>query len=282
MSKIDQLLEITAKLRDPKDGCPWDLQQTFETIAPYTLEEAYEVDHAIRGGDMAELCDELGDLLFQVALHARMAEEGSHFAFDDVVTAICDKLVRRHPHVFGDPGRAGERKVFASAEEQSRHWEESKARERAEKRVGPEGVNELDDPFRGIPRELPALTRAAKLRKRSTALKSGGASRHSRDFEFDPDPGIQLGGFQSALDELAAHLRDLPQTGPRGGSEAARTIGALLTRVVVLAKGLGVDPEAALRDTNHEFEQEVLAALRSDRDPAPVEQGGEGPSVKRP
>ena len=156
VSRIDRLLEIMAKLRDPAGGCPWDLEQDFASIAPYTLEEAYEVDDAIRRGDMEALLDELGDLLLQVVFHARMAEEDGLFRFDDVVDAICEKLVRRHPHVFGDA------KVESSAD-QTRSWEAIKAAERAE--AGP-GV----DPIEAVPLALPALARAAKLQRRAARI----------------------------------------------------------------------------------------------------------------
>ena len=151
MTSVERLVEIMAKLRDPNGGCPWDLEQDFASIAPYTLEEAYEVDDAIRRGDMQGLCDELGDLLLQVVFHARMAEEAGYFRFDDVVAAICEKLVRRHPHVFGDAD-------IRTSEEQTRSWEAIKAAERAEagSSAGP-----LDD----VPLALPALARAAKLQR---------------------------------------------------------------------------------------------------------------------
>jgi MazG family protein len=150
---IGRLLTIMARLRDPQGGCPWDLEQDFASIAPYTLEEAYEVEDAIVRGDMPALCDELGDLLLQVVFHARMAEEAKHFAFDDVVRAISDKLVRRHPHVFGD-GQVGD------ADAQLESWEAIKTRERAAR-------GETDSPLEMVPRALPALTRAAKLQRRA-------------------------------------------------------------------------------------------------------------------
>jgi MazG family protein len=159
VSSIERLVEIMAKLRDPAGGCPWDLEQDFASIAPYTLEEAYEVDDAIRRGDMKGLCDELGDLLLQVVFHARMAEEGGHFRFDDVVEAICDKLVRRHPHVFGDA-------EVRTSEEQTRSWEAIKAAEREE--AGASG-----DPLDDVPLALPALARAAKLQRRAVRAGQG-------------------------------------------------------------------------------------------------------------
>ena len=165
MSRIDRLVQIMARLRDPEGGCPWDLEQDFASIAPYTLEEAYEVDDAIRRGDMPALADELGDLLLQVVFHARMAEEAGAFRFDDVVDAICEKLVRRHPHVFGDA-------KVESAEEQTRSWEVIKAAEQAE-RGAPA------DPLGEVPLALPALARAAKLQRR--AARAGAAAL--------PEPG---------------------------------------------------------------------------------------------
>jgi MazG family protein len=157
---VRRLLEIMAKLRDPNGGCPWDLEQDFASIAPYTLEEAYEVDDAIRRGDMKGLCDELGDLLLQVVFHARMAEEAGHFRFDDVVEGLCEKLVRRHPHVFGGA------EVRSSAE-QTESWETIKAAERAE-------LGAAADPLDEVPLALPALTRAAKLQRRAARAGAAG------------------------------------------------------------------------------------------------------------
>jgi ATP diphosphatase len=151
MLAIDRLLELMARLRDPLDGCPWDLAQTFATIAPYTIEEAYEVDDAIRREAWPELCDELGDLLLQVVFHAQIAREAGLFGFDDVVAALADKLVRRHPNVFGDAR-------VASAAEQSHAWDAHKAAEREAR-----GVDELES----VPRALPALLQAAKLARRA-------------------------------------------------------------------------------------------------------------------
>jgi ATP diphosphatase len=157
---IARLLAIMARLRDPRDGCPWDLEQSFASIAKHTLEEAYEVEDAIRSGDMTALRDELGDLLLQVVFHARMAEEAGHFDFDAVAHAISDKLVRRHPGIFGDA-------EIATAEQQLASWEEIKAREREAKRAAagtaPERLAALEE----VPVALPALTRAAKLLRRA-------------------------------------------------------------------------------------------------------------------
>jgi nucleoside triphosphate diphosphatase len=156
VSDVARLLEIMAKLRDPQGGCPWDLEQDFASIAPYTIEEAYEVDDAIRRGDLAGLRDELGDLLLQVVFHAQMAREAGHFDFGGVVDAVCDKLVRRHPHVFGDAS-------VESAQAQTDAWERHKAAERAEK-----GEHSAMD---GVPLGLPALMRARKLISR--AVRAG-------------------------------------------------------------------------------------------------------------
>ena len=171
MSAIDRLVEIMARLRDPNGGCPWDLEQDFASIAPYTLEEAYEVDDAIRRGDMRALADELGDLLLQVVFHARMAEEAGHFRFGDVVEGLCEKLVRRHPHVFGDA------KVETSAA-QTESWEAIKAAERAE-------AGRAADPLDDVPLALPALARAAKLQRRAARAGLGAALPGPGDEKLD-------------------------------------------------------------------------------------------------
>ena len=158
MAEIDELLAIMARLRDPERGCPWDVKQDFSTIAPYTIEEAYEVADAIQRGDMADLRDELGDLLLQVVFHARMAEEAGHFAFADVAAAINDKMVRRHPHVFGDAASQ------ADAEAQLANWEELKRREREASGTADTSV------LAGIARGLPEWQRAVKLQKRAATL----------------------------------------------------------------------------------------------------------------
>ena len=222
MSPVDRLNAIMARLRDPVDGCPWDVEQTFQTIAPYTLEEAYEVADAIERGDWDELKSELGDLLFQVVFHARMAEEQGLFAFDDVATAIADKLERRHPHVFGDEAA----KPDGAA--QKVRWEDIKAAERKSKEQ--HGV--LDD----VPVGLPALARAAKLTKRAARV---GFDWPSTDEVFDK--------FVEEVAELRAELA-------AGDVEKAREeIGDLLFVMANLARKLGVEPEDALRGTNAKF-----------------------------
>lgn len=218
---IEKLLAIMDRLRDPERGCPWDLQQDFASIAPHTIEEAYEVADAIERADLASLRDELGDLLFQVAFHARLAGERGAFGFDDVVEAICDKLTRRHPHVFGDA-------VVADAGAQTRAWEDMKRAERAAR--GDAGA--LAD----VPVALPALTRARKLGSRASAA----------GFDW-PDAE----GPRRKVDEELAELDRA-----MAASDAARReaeLGDLLFSVVNLARHLDVDPESALRRANDRF-----------------------------
>lgn len=220
---IDELLAIMEKLRDPKHGCPWDVQQRFETIAPYTIEEAYEVADAIEQGDPQKLRDELGDLLLQVVFHAQMAREAGHFEFEDAVRAICDKMRRRHPHVFGE-------ERIASAEEQTRAWESHKARERTE--AGTD-ASLLGD----IPLGLPALTRAAKLGKRAAGV----------GFDW-PD----WRGAREKVSEELTELDDAIEQAQAHGRISAE-IGDLLFAIVNLSRHLGIDPEAALRASNGRF-----------------------------
>jgi MazG family protein len=229
---IETLLEIMRRLRDPDGGCPWDLEQNFATIAPYTIEEAYEVADAIQRGDMAALKDELGDLLLQVVYHARMAEEAGHFAFGDVVEAISTKMVRRHPHVFGDA-------EVADAEAQTLAWEEQKAAERANAAVGDARHSVLD----GVARALPALMRAEKLQKR--------AARNGFDW---PDVAPVIAKIEEEIAELRAEIA--------AGAPAARVedeIGDLIFASVNLARHLGVEPEKALRQGNDKFERRFHA-----------------------
>jgi MazG family protein len=223
MSSITRLLDIMARLRDPQRGCPWDLEQTFRTVAPYTIEEAYEVADAIERDDLGSLRGELGDLLFQVVFHAQMASERGAFAFDDVVAAICDKLERRHPHVFGDAR-------IDSAAAQTVAWEEQKRLERERA-----GASVLDD----VPLALPALTRANKLGKRAALV----------GFEW-----TDVGG---ALDKLDEELGELRREVAEQAGEAAITneLGDVLFCVVNVCRYLKVDPETALRGANAKFEQ---------------------------
>ena len=232
---ITRLIEIMAALRTPGTGCPWDLAQNFSTIAPYTIEEAYEVADAIERRDFDDLRDELGDLLLQVVFHARMAEEARLFAFGDVVRAITEKLLRRHPHVFGDAGRLDTEAVNAL-------WEEIKAQEKAERAARTthqKGVREgRNGALAGVPVALPALTRALKLQDK--AGKVG--------FDWN-DPLAVLAKIREEADEIAAELAS-------GEARAARDeVGDLLFAVVNLARHLDADPEAALRAANEKFER---------------------------
>jgi ATP diphosphatase len=226
---MTRLLEIMARLRDPERGCPWDVEQNFRTIAPYTIEEAYEVADAIEHEDMAALKDELGDLLLQVVFHARMAEEDGHFDFDSVAKAISDKMIRRHPHVFG-----GQRVDSAAA--QTLSWEAFKAAERAEKAAqGGRAASVLD----GVTLGLPGLTRAVKLQKRAARV----------GFDW-PEAARVL----DKIDEELAEIKEEMSNG--GGPERLKDeIGDVLFAVANLARHLKIDPEAALRHTNAKFER---------------------------
>ena len=237
---IARLIEIMAALRTPGSGCPWDLEQSFETVAPYTIEEAYEVADAIARGDFADLKDELGDLLLQVVFHARMAQERGAFDFGAVVETITAKLLRRHPHVFGEAGHL-------SAEAVKGLWERIKAEEKAERRARLAGPgDEPQGALAGIPRGLPALARGQKLQQK--AAKVG----------FDwRDPKPVLDKIREEADEIAAAI----DSGDRDNAKAE--IGDLLFAVINLARHLDVDPEMALRQTNVKFERRFAAIERA-------------------
>jgi nucleoside triphosphate diphosphatase len=223
---VDDLLAIMARLRDPDNGCPWDVKQTFETIAPYTLEEAYEVADAIDRRDYGDLRDELGDLLLQVVFHSRMAEEAGHFRFEDVAASICEKMVRRHPHVFAD-------ETYADLAEQTRAWDRLKAEERASK--GERDTSALA----GIARGLPEWQRATKLQKRAANV----------GFDW-PDPAPVLDKLSEEVDEVRAEFAD--------GADVERLtdeIGDVLFVVVNLARHARVDFSRALRMANAKFER---------------------------
>lgn len=222
---VERLLRIMARLRHPARGCPWDQKQTFATIAPYTVEEAYEVAQAITDGDLAALREELGDLLFQVVYHARMAEEVGAFDFHDVARAVSDKMVRRHPHVFG-------KEALRSEAAHHKAWEDHKAAERAA--TGAAGL--LDD----IPVALPALRRAEKLQKRAARVGFDWSKRHRLRI---------LDKIEEEVSELRQALRER-----RPAAVAAET-GDLLFAMVNLARHLGVDAETALSRTNAKFVQ---------------------------
>ena len=219
---LAELLAVMAALRDPKTGCPWDIEQDFASIAPYTIEEAYEVAGAIENADWPALKEELGDLLLQVVFHARMAEERGLFDFADVAAAIADKMVRRHPHVF-----AGARGIDSAAA-QTFAWEEHKARERAEK---PGGL--LDD----VPRALPALLRALKLQKRAASV----------GFDWDSAPKV--------VEKIAEEAHEIVEAQSAGArpEKLEEEIGDLLFAVANLARHLKADPESALRAANEKF-----------------------------
>ncbi len=229
MSDIKALLEVMARLRDPETGCPWDREQTLASIIPHTLEEAYEVADAIARGDMGELRDELGDLLFQVVFYARITEEQGDFAFADVVQAICDKLIRRHPHVFAGAD-------ITDAEAQTTAWEEHKARERRDKHG--EGV------LAGVAQALPALSRAAKLTKRAARV----------GFDW-PDLPPVFDKMQEELDELHHEVGQ----GSIDMDRVEDEMGDVLFVASNLARKAGVDPEVALRRANAKFERRFAA-----------------------
>lgn len=222
---IDPLLKLMRRLRDPENGCPWDREQSFATIAPFTIEEAYEVEDAIQRKNLSDLRNELGDLLFQVVFHAEMASEQDAFTFEDVVDGLVEKMTRRHPHVFGDAD-------IRSAEHQSLAWEEMKAAER-------KGRGVLDD----VPRNLPALTRAEKLSKRAGRV----------GFEW-PD----MKGVFDKIDEELGELRAEVDAGA-SRERIAEELGDFLFTIANLARYLKIEPESALRGTNAKFERRFRA-----------------------
>jgi nucleoside triphosphate diphosphatase len=235
MNSIEKLLEVMKKLRDPKNGCPWDIEQDFSTIAPYTIEEAYEVADAIHREDFDELRSELGDLLFQIVFYAQMATEKDHFDFDDVAGDITDKMVRRHPHVFGSDDERAKGKVDGS-------WEEIKAQERA--------IHDDDSALAGIAKALPALMRAQKLGKRASRV----------GFDWPNRKGVHL-KIEEELEELEEAV------GTRDAASIEDEIGDLLFAVVNLARHVGVDAETALTGANHKFERRfrsMEAAIESE------------------
>jgi len=224
---ISRLLEIMAALRDPETGCPWDIEQDFDSIRHYTIEEAYEVSDAIERGDYEDLRDELGDLLLQPVFHAQMASEQGLFDMGDVIEAITAKLIRRHPHIFGDKGADG-------IEEAKTQWDEIKAQERARKveRQAKETNSILDD----VPKTLPSLARADRLGKRAASV------------------GFDWPDANSAAAKVREELEEISEAITSGDKAAiAEEVGDLLLAAASLARLAGVDPEAALRDANHKF-----------------------------
>jgi len=235
---IDRLLAVMARLRDAETGCPWDLAQDFSTIAPYTIEEAYEVADAIERQDMPGLRDELGDLLLQVVFHARMAEEIGKFDFDAVAESIVVKMLRRHPHVFGSNKAAGIDAV-------NDNWERIKANERAEKHDSIEPPSALD----GVAHALPALARAAKLQRRASRV------------------GFDWGAPEPILDKIAEEIAEMSAELPAGDkARITDELGDVLFAVVNLARHLDIDPEVALRGTNAKFERRFKFIERALRD----------------
>jgi tetrapyrrole methylase family protein/MazG family protein/ATP diphosphatase len=221
LSPLARLLEVMERLRDPAAGCPWDLEQTFSTIAPYTIEEAYEVADAIARGSMDDLADELGDLLFQVVFHAQMARERGAFDFADVARTVVDKMIRRHPHVFADAD-------VRTAQDQTIAWEAVKASERAAK--SSPGV--LD----GVAIGLPALTRATKLSRRAARV------------------GFVWPSIDQVLDKLREEIAELEAELAAGDREkAGQELGDILFVCANIARELDIDPETALRATNDKF-----------------------------
>ncbi len=240
MAEIAELLEIMARLRDPERGCPWDVKQDFASVAPYTVEEAYEVADAIARGDMADLRDELGDLLLQVVFHARMAQEAGHFAFADVVAAISDKMLRRHPHVFGDA-------TVEDAGAQTVAWEEHKRQERLAR--GDADTSALA----GIARGLPEWQRAVKLQKRAAAV----------GFDW-PGPAPVIAKLHEEIEEVRVEF-DAVAAGDSARDRLEDELGDVLFVVANLTRHAKVDFGAALRRANHKFERrfrrmEALAA----------------------
>jgi ATP diphosphatase len=236
--ELRTLLAIMARLRDPDGGCPWDLKQDFSTIAPYTIEEAYEVADAIERGDLADLRDELGDLLLQVVFHARMAEEQGAFAFADVVESINDKMVRRHPHVFGDAS-------FNDAEAQTASWEAIKRAERASKGEADASV------LAGIARGLPEWQRAVKLQKRAATV----------GFDW-PGPAPVIDKLHEEIEEVRVEFASLAQGDAGAHDRLEDEIGDLLFVAANLARHAKVDPGAAIRRANAKFERRFRAMER--------------------
>jgi ATP diphosphatase len=236
---ISRLLEIMAALRTPGSGCPWDLAQNFATIAPYTLEEAYEVADAIARHDLDDLREELGDLLLQVVFHARMAQEEGAFDFGGVVQGITEKLIRRHPHVFADA-------TGSTAEAVEGLWERIKAEEKAARGAKREADGRAEGALAGVPVTLPALTRALKLQAKASKV----------GFDWN-DPLAVLKKIREEADEIEAEIK------AGIGAAAGLEIGDLLFAVVNLARHLDADPEAVLRATNVKFERRFAQIERA-------------------
>ncbi len=234
MADISKLHGVVRKLRDKQDGCPWDIEQSFASIAPYTIEEAYEVADAIERGDMANLCDELGDLLFQVVFHAQIAQEAGLFDLDEVAGGITDKMLRRHPHVFGSDSERAEGKVDGS-------WEQIKAGERS--------GSADDSALAGVAKALPALKRAEKLGKRASRV----------GFDWPDRRGVRE-KIHEELDELEEAV------GGRMSDDMEEEFGDVLFAVVNMARHLDIDPEKALSGANNKFERRFRDMEREIKD----------------
>ena len=229
VTPVTRLTNLMKKLRDPIDGCPWDRQQTFKTIAPYTIEEAYEVADAIERGRMEDLKEELGDLMFQVVFYAQMADEQDIFNLDDICDSLTEKMVRRHPHVFGDKKRDG-------AAAQPGAWEAIKAKERAEKQAQNGQDNGMISLLSNVPVGLPALTRAEKLQKRAAQV------------------GFDWPSLDGVIDKITEEAQELAEAYKQNQPDAIEDeMGDLLFAVTNLSRKMGIDPETALRRTNRKF-----------------------------
>lgn len=226
---MNRLLEVMSRLRDPESGCPWDKEQTFNSILPFTIEEVYEVAEAIKRGDMAGLCDELGDLLFQIVFYAQMGREAGHFDFDDIVGNVVEKLIRRHPHVFDD-------RRAMTAQEQRVAWEQHKLDERRKKNGEPAHDPSVLD---GIAFGMPSFIRAVKLQTRAASV------------------GFDWPETQSVLDKVAEEITEVQEVLESGADRdrLLHEIGDLLLAVTNLARHVEVDPEFALHQANKRFEQ---------------------------
>lgn len=232
IAAINELREVMRRLRDPQGGCPWDLEQDFKSIAPYAIEEAYEVFDAIEQGDMGALEDELGDLLLQVVFHAQMAEEAGHFNFDDVAAHVAAKMIHRHPHVFGDAQAA------SAADVEARIWEDQKAKESRKK--------DQDSILGDVPKALPAILRAQKLQKRAARVG------------FEWPEAIQV------LDKLEEEIQELRQAiANKDTANIHEEIGDTLFCVINYGRMIGVDCESALRDVNNKFERRFRGIERT-------------------
>ncbi len=229
---LARLLAVMERLRDPDDGCPWDIEQTYASIVPHTIEEAYEVAEAVERGDMASFRDELGDLLLQVVFHSQIAREAGAFDFHMVADSITEKMIRRHPHIFGD-------ETVDNAEAQTVAWEEQKARERAAKAAAEGTRDAVHSALEGVSTALPSMTRALKLQNRAARV----------GFDWT-DPRDVLAKIEEELEEVREEF--LPET--PDADRLRDEVGDLLFSVVNLARKAGIDPETALRGTNRKFE----------------------------